>query len=501
MPHRTPDTGHRTPDTGHRTPDTGHRVGEKAEAPGRPGPESRPVFGLGPEWLLHDGEPLATATVLSHPEQFERLRAACPEAAGTAVLAGDPCFDRMLAAQGRRAGFRRGFGVEDGRRLVVLNSTWGPHSLFGSAELPWLLEELTGTLPVDEYRICAVLHPNIWYGHGPGQVRRWLDRARRSGVVLVPPLDGWRQALIAADLVIGDHGSVTFYAAALGRPVLLGAFPEGELDPASPVAELGRIAPRLRLGRPLRRQIERTIKGYAPGRYDGVGAQTTSAPLESAGLLRRVFHGISGAPEPARPAALERLDDVRGFDRAVEVPLRVLTSVLGPGEVEVTRYADPLHEPALPEADDAHTAVPEKCRDEGRLALADVVLLHGVEGEGARAARARAHEVLRRCPNAALSACVLGSETRAVATLRDGTAVELAARPAGSEPAGSTEVGSNGGFDDPCDPGAYASALYAWLSSGKTLEELGGLLRVRTGRTVHHVDVAVIPPEARPDAP
>ncbi|RFU88504.1 hypothetical protein DY218_01430 [Streptomyces triticagri] len=50
------------------------------------------------EWLLADGRPVADVMVLSHPEQLARLRTACPQAAHTAVLAGDPCYDRLLAA-------------------------------------------------------------------------------------------------------------------------------------------------------------------------------------------------------------------------------------------------------------------------------------------------------------------------------------------------------------------------------------------------------------------
>ncbi|WP_370468446.1 hypothetical protein [Streptacidiphilus sp. P02-A3a] len=87
----------------------------------------------------------------------------------------------------------------------------------------------------DEYRVAAVLHPNIWHGHGTGQIRTWLDRACRNGLTLIDPLDGWRQALIAADAVIGDFGSVSYYAAALGLPVLLGAASGEVLDPDSPV--------------------------------------------------------------------------------------------------------------------------------------------------------------------------------------------------------------------------------------------------------------------------
>ncbi|WP_241837539.1 hypothetical protein [Streptomyces sp. CB02115] len=93
---------------------------------------------------------------------------------------------------------------------------------------------MTSELPSDEYRIAAVLHPNIWHGHGPGQIRAWLDRARRAGLALIDPLEDWRQALLAADVVIGDHSSVTYYAAALGTPVLLGTAPLDSLDGQDP---------------------------------------------------------------------------------------------------------------------------------------------------------------------------------------------------------------------------------------------------------------------------
>ncbi|MEV7490801.1 hypothetical protein AB0O08_08530 [Streptomyces anulatus] len=170
------------------------------------------------------------------------------------MLAGDPCFDRMLAARPYRDRFRRALGVGRGQRLVLLNSTWSPQSLLGDGEgegaggtggddaLPALLPRLASELPADEYRVAAVLHPNIWHGHGPGQIRAWLDRARRAGLALIDPLEDWRQALLAADVVIGDHGSVTYYAAALGTPVLLGAAPLDSLDPDAPVADFIRTA-------------------------------------------------------------------------------------------------------------------------------------------------------------------------------------------------------------------------------------------------------------------
>ncbi|MFI1971874.1 hypothetical protein [Streptomyces cinnamoneus] len=471
--HRTPDTGHRTPDTGHRTPDTGHRTPD-------------PVFGLSPDWLLRDGRPLAAATVLSHPEQLDRLVAGCPEAAPTAVLAGDPCYDRVLEALPRRERFRRALGVTPGQRLVVVSSTWSPRSLFGDGEpgghdlLPWLLPRLAAELPADEYRAVAVLHPNIWHGHGPGRIRAWLDRARRAGLTLISPLEGWRQALIAADCVLGDHSSVTYYAASIGTPVLLGAFPEADLDPHSPVAALGRAAPRLRPSGSLRTQIDRAVRTHDPARYAALAAQTSSSPGQSAALLRRLFYDLIGIPEPGdRPALLDRLP-LPAYEPAERTaPVRVLTRLLSadPPEIAVTRYTDADHEPEDADADAAHTAVHEDTRDPGRLAVADVIVRYAA-GDDPRVGPPGTwtSEVLARHRHCALAAYVDGPDRCAVRT-REGDLVRLTAGPDGD------------GRADLCDPAAYASALHAWLGGGKSLDEAAPGIVVLTGGVRHRVAV------------
>ncbi|WP_242585975.1 hypothetical protein [Streptomyces sp. MST-110588] len=473
------DCRHRTPDTGHRTP--------------------APVFGLSPEWLLHDGEPVAAATVLSHPEQLARLRASCPEAVPTAVLAGDPCFDRLLAALPYRDRFRRALGTAPGRRLIVLNSTWGPRSLFGDENdiLPWLLARLPAELPVDEYRLCAVLHPNIWHGHGPGQVRAWLHAAQRAGLTLVPPLGPWRQVLAAADAVIGDHGSVTYYAAAIGTPVLLGAFPPQDLDPDSPVAALGRLAPRLRPQEPLLPQLDALLTTHDPDRYARLAEQTTSAPGASATLLRRAFYRLLSLPEPRTPACLPRLLDPPPGTAPLcppPAPLGALTRLLGPGpdgtpEIAVTRCAGTpppsspyayesacrdRRDPAPDLHPSAHTAVHEDTPDPGQLALADIVLHHARSEP-----EAWTHDALRRHPHCAMAACVTTPGSCLIRTA-DGHLLTLEAAPGPD------------GYRDPCDPTAYASALYAWYEAGRPLKDLAPGFVTVTGRTRHHIKLSVI---------
>ncbi|ARF77948.1 hypothetical protein B6264_02520 [Kitasatospora aureofaciens] len=478
----TPDTGHRTPDTGHRTPDTGHR------APSALGADTGadPVFGLSPEWVLaEDGAPVADAMVLSHPTQLDRLRESCPEAADTAVLCGDPCFDRILAARPRRRAFRRALGVRPGQRLVLLNSTWNPTSLFGdggddgdddarvrdaskgapSDVLPLLLSHLP-ELPVDEYRIAAVLHPNVWHGHGPGQIRLWLDGAARAGLTLVDPVTDWRQALIAADAVVGDFGSVSYYAAAIGTPVLVAAPGVTVIEQASQIAEFVREAPRLDPYAPLRPQLDAVLTdGRVP---PGPAALTTSCPGESAGRLRELFYRLIGIPEPAAPALLDPLPLPAHRPARATAPLRVLTEV-GHREVSLRRFAAARYEPDGP--GDGHLAVHEDTLDPGALDLADLILQHTPPGrpDDPRLGPPRqwAAEVLDRHRSCALAALVTGPDS-CTAVDRTGRAWEL------------TGHG--------LDPAAAASALLAWRAAHSGEVEPAELA-VRSGGTVHRVAV------------
>lgn len=81
---------------------------------------------------------------------------------------------------------------------------------------------MLAALPYDEFRVAAIVHPNVWSEHGSWQIRDLLAPALDAGLMLVLHIHAWRSALVAADVVVGDHGSVTLYGAALGKPVLLG---------------------------------------------------------------------------------------------------------------------------------------------------------------------------------------------------------------------------------------------------------------------------------------
>ncbi|MFL4904209.1 hypothetical protein ACJ6WF_13745 [Streptomyces sp. MMS24-I2-30] len=282
----------------------GHNKITPAGRNGRPAGE-RGVYGLSRQRLVRDGAIVPEAIVLAHHEELTRLGRECPEALPVAEVVGDPCFDRIAASLPSRALYRDALGAGAGRRLVLVCSTWGPDSLLGQGFE--VLERLVGELPRDEFRIAALLHPHVWNAHGDWQVRAWLAGLARSGLTLVSPHGDWTGAVVAADYVVGDHGSVSLYGAMTGVPVFMAGRPDADVDPGSPLAELMSFAPRLRLDRPLRPQLRRSSVAGRADRYERVAARISSEPGRFArrmrALLYRKLHLRAPTVRPATETA------------------------------------------------------------------------------------------------------------------------------------------------------------------------------------------------------
>lgn len=263
------------------------------------------VAGLSRRDILPAGRPLPAAVVLPHRDDSDELARSCPEALPVAVVAGDPAHDRMVASLPHRAAYRAALGIGTRQRLIAVVSTWGPHSSFGSFEalLPRLLSELTD----DSVRLAVLVHPNVWAGHGAWQVYAWLAQCRKRGIAVVPPEADWRTVLIAADGIIGDHGSVTLYGTLTHAPILLAASPEREINPASPAAALALTAPTLSPAHGLPEQLDYAAAEYRREDYSAIAARITSEPGRFSRNMRRLMYRVLGLGQPAHPALTRRL--------------------------------------------------------------------------------------------------------------------------------------------------------------------------------------------------
>jgi hypothetical protein len=267
------------------------------------GTAERSVYGLGADHLLWNGRLVPASIVLSHDAQRELLARQCPAAVDIALVAGDPCYDLLLASLGKRADYRAALGVRDERRLVVIASTWGRHSLM--SRRPDLLRRLARQLDPRGHRLVVLVHPAAWFGHGRRQVMAWFTDERAAGVLLIEPEADWRAVIVAADHVIGDHGSATTYAAAIGTPVLHTDLPIEEIDRGSPQWYVGATTPLLRLGRPVEPQLAAAAASRPRDWARSVASRLTSRPLQSHRLVRAEMYRLLGLPVPGRHRAVE----------------------------------------------------------------------------------------------------------------------------------------------------------------------------------------------------
>ncbi|MFJ6015444.1 hypothetical protein [Streptomyces sp. NPDC092952] len=440
-----------------------HGIGFQKHVPDSRARRSR-LSGVVPDRLLESGR---AWLAISHPGQEEQLLATHPKAAGRTLLIGDPAFDEMLVSLDRAAAYRAALGVPDGRRLVVLSSTWGPTSLLGRH--PDLPARLLAALPYDEFRVAAIVHPNVWSGQSPWQLRVSQAAALEAGLILVPPVHAWRPALVAADAVVGDHGSVTLYGAALGKPVLLAAFGSDAVQ-GTAADSLGRSAPRLDPMGDLARQVADVVGTHTAQRYRTVADQAFAEPGRALRHLRTALYRLMGLAEPS-PGVPDRVALPAPEHTGSPVSSWTVSSTVrrdGARQAVTVRRRPAAvsragHEAAYEVSGTfTHLACDDRERDLRRVESASVLTRHEPLPTAAGAVR-WIEETLDRLPGCRLAAVALGAGGCLVG-LRDGRIVEA------------TVTGP------PVDPGLPAAIVYTLLLAGSAPGDTEAVLRIGDAR-------------------
>ncbi len=326
--------------------------------------------GLAPSQLVHDGRVIPRVVGLEHEDQHARLAAYCPEAADRGVVLGDPTRDRMSLGARLRGIYRQALAVPDQCALVVLSSTWGPGSLLDA--VPDLPGRLAAALPFDEFRLAAVVHPNAAASLGAWEVGRLLSRSRAAGLHLIPP-DRWEGAILAADLVIGDQGSVSLYAAAAGTRVVLGAYDGDQIVDDSPMAALAAHIPRLDPSSDLNIQIRSGLAQDVRGQAYTQASEGNGVRGRSLDVTQRVAYELLGLPRPTRLPSVRAPEPLESRQTACTAHLVLVTRAADADvDLELRRFA-PGIDPDLLTGYEAE----EVCR---HLAVSDSELDMSVRG-------------------------------------------------------------------------------------------------------------------------
>ncbi|WP_410566983.1 hypothetical protein [Amycolatopsis sp. cmx-4-61] len=103
------------------------------------------VTGLDRDQLMRDGHVRADAIILTHVRELHLLEQTCREALPNAVVAGCIAFDRLVASLPYRLHYKGALNAADGRRTVVVTSTWSPRSAWGFD--PKVFHEVVAAFP------------------------------------------------------------------------------------------------------------------------------------------------------------------------------------------------------------------------------------------------------------------------------------------------------------------------------------------------------------------
>ncbi|MDG4798423.1 hypothetical protein [Micromonospora sp. WMMD1082] len=424
-------------------------------------PGTAVVSGLNPERLVVGGRVVPAAIGLPHAAHLDRLAQACPPAASRGVVVGDPALARMRGSRFRAGQLRAAFGARD-KRLVVVASTFGPESALG--RVPDLPERLVGGLPVDEYQVVVVLHPGVWAAHGTWQVRSWLGQATAYGVQVVTPYEGWQAALLAASIVVSDHGSLALYAAALDTPVVLVGRGSAVTVPGSAAALLAKTAPVWDVDQQPRDQIDTVLDQHRSGVHGQVMdllAEPDPHGEDCARRLRRVVYGLLRLEQPTTGATFGPV--VPPAVSMPAIPATVVGAAVQRDGVRIERYADLGHGEPRGGLEHRHLVADLRTASLAQLCAASVVVVDERAAWSTKGWPTRAADEVARWPQARVLATVVDEMSCAI--WAGGQVTLLRA-------------------DEPLDPIVLASLAYVRLT---TLDRIPAEDRVHLGRRVIRV--------------
>lgn len=273
-----------------------HGVGHPRLVPHVTGDQYSPS-GIARRQLVRNGVVVPTVIGVTHQDQLRRLAETCPEAASRAFVVGDVLMDQMSISRQRRNSYRQALGVRSNQILVVVSSTWGPYSTLARA--PRLPFRIVSQPDAAKFVVASVNHWNDYLMRADkGQpLKQGVELDRR--LIPIPPTSGWQAAILACDVVIGDHGSVSFYAAALGRPLILSGGVSPETDRGSSSAKLQAAARRLDQRGDLVGQILRAIDDpKTTKKVSGIARRSFGVPGQALHTTRDIVCRLMRLPTP-----------------------------------------------------------------------------------------------------------------------------------------------------------------------------------------------------------
>lgn len=168
-----------------------------------------------------------------------------PQFSDKVVVVGNLKSERLLEKSRSRDEIRHELGINQGETLVFMVSTYGPNCLLNTVGAALFSEarRLCG-----KFRFALSIHPKE-HAHRREVDSDWhetLSTLKNDGFLVLECGEDWENYMVACDVILTDHTSLTSYGVALGKPYIYTPVPENVTEKYGLTWQLMSISPTLR---------------------------------------------------------------------------------------------------------------------------------------------------------------------------------------------------------------------------------------------------------------
>ena len=249
-----------------------------------------------PKWVEYRGKVFYSRMFEPSDYAVECALKHNPRLQGIVVAVGDLSADRLLSLRPERDEIRAGFGCSPDDFVVLLQSTYGATSLMESIGNE-LVPQCVSLAAETDFRFILQTHPHHWTGpyaqdHPYGHFL--LDQEGKPGITVIHHDEDWAPYMMASDMVITDHTSLSMTYALLGKPMLFVAVPGTTLIEGNPGERLAQVLPKLSSIENLAVDIERARNEFPREQVAEIAKDILSYPGEAADRIQKEVYGLLG---------------------------------------------------------------------------------------------------------------------------------------------------------------------------------------------------------------
>ncbi len=160
------------------------------------------------------------------------------------VVAGNLKSDSLFMKLKNRDKIRNQMGLQQEETLILIVSTFGPTSLMNTIGEVLLSEAAHLS---SQFRFALCIHP-LEHAIKIDEEFNWLEylsKLRSKGFLVLEPSEDWEYYMLACDILLTDHTSLSLYGVSLGKSFIYVPIPETAIEKNGFIWELMNISPLL----------------------------------------------------------------------------------------------------------------------------------------------------------------------------------------------------------------------------------------------------------------